>query len=288
MNQKFTFPRTSDNVQFNIDLLNELKVDFEVQHGTYTTTIITSEARSRYMMNEYSIRVFKCANMIKSDVLSSPLAKEIMESKYLKTNFGLSQNIKSYDAKDVLNIDITSAYATCLLNNGLITDKTYQIIKKLPKTERLPCVGMLATSHTKFFYSNGECVNIESFRSPTAPVFFYLIDEINYIMQNIQFLLGSSFIFYWVDGVFFDYNTPSEKVKQVEQYLSDSGYGYKYENVKDFSIDIDEQKIMLKMIKNNQNKQYTVGRDDVGKDVSEYLQNQIKKQKNKPKISQKK
>ena len=215
-------PRTSDNVQFNIDILNKLGVDFEVQHGTYTTTIITEEGKSRYMMNTYNNRVFRCASMIKSDVLKSDNAKEIMASKYLKTNFGVSQNKNSFHAKQVLNIDISSAYATCLVRNGLISEKTYGIIKKLPKTERLPCVGMLATSHTKFYYSNGECYNVDVYRAPTASVFFYLIDEINYIMQEIQFLLGVDFIFYWVDGIFFNYNTAPEKIQMIENFLIES------------------------------------------------------------------
>ena len=279
-------PRTSDNVQFNIDILNKLGVDFEVQHGTYTTTIITEEGKSRYMMNTYNNRVFRCASMIKSDVLKSDNEKEIMASKYLKNNFGVSQNKNSFHAKQVLNIDISSAYATCLVRNGLISEKTYGIIKKLPKTERLPCVGMLATSHTKFYYSNGECYNVDVYRAPTASVFFYLIDEINYIMQEIQFLLGVDFIFYWVDGIFFNYNTAPEKIQMIENFLIESGYTYKYEDVQDFKIDIDDKKMMLKMIKNNEPKQYIVGKDDVGESVKTYLNDMLKKQTIQPNINQ--
>jgi hypothetical protein len=279
-------PRTSDNVQFNIDILNKLGVDFEVQHGTYTTTIITEEGKSRYMMNTYNNRVFRCASMIKSDVLKSDNAKEIMASKYLKNNFGVSQNKNSFHAKQVLNIDISSAYATCLVRNGLISEKTYGIIKKLPKTERLPCVGMLATSHTKFYYSNGECYNVDVYRAPTASVFFYLIDEINYIMQEIQFLLGVDFIFYWVDGIFFNYNTAPEKIQMIENFLIESGYTYKYEDVQDFKMDIDDKKMMLKMIKNNEPKQYIVGKDDVGESVKTYLNDMLKKQTIQPNINQ--
>lgn len=278
-------PRTTDNVQFNIDILNKLNVDFIVQHGTYTTTIITEEGKARYMMNQYNNRVFMCANLIKTDVLKSENAKQIIEAKYLKSNFGVSQNVNSFQAKQVLNIDISSAYATCLYTNGLITDKTYATIKSLPKTERLPCVGMLATSHTKFYYRDGECYNVDVFRAPTAPVFFYLIDEINYIMQQIQFLLGVDFIFYWVDGVFFNYDTPPEKIQMIEQFLSDSGYDYKYEDVQDFKIEVDPKKMMIKMVKNNIPKQYIVGKDDVGESVKNYLNDLLKKQTIQPNIN---
>lgn len=286
MQQVINIPRTPENVQFNIDVLNSLGIPFEVQHGTYTTTIVSPNGKKRYMMNTYNNRVFRCAKMIKKDVENSPFAKEIMEAKYFKTNFGVSTNKKSYLAKKVLNIDITSAYATCLKNNGLITQKTYDFLKSLNKTERLPCVGMLATSHTKFKYENGECVNIDVYRSPTAPVFFYLIDEINYVMQTIEFYLGNKFIFYWVDGVFFDYNTSPKVVKQIEDFLTERGYDYKYEDVQDFKVEVDDTKMMINMIKNGDAKQYVVGLDNVGEEVKQYLHAQAKQQTKQPNINQ--
>jgi hypothetical protein len=277
--------RTAENIQFNIDVLNKLEVPFTVQNGTYTTTIITPTGKVRYMLNEYSIRVFKVATMIKNDVLKSELGKTIMETKYFKTNFGFSDNPKSYLSKQVLNIDITSAYATCLLNNGLITEKTYKALKKLPKTERLPCVGMLATSHTAYKYENGECIEVTSFRADTAAVFFFLIDEINYLMQNIQFILGKNYIFHWVDGIFFDYKTDSATVQEIERYLNEKGYEYKYEDVKDFKVETDNKKLVIKMIKNGISKQYTIGKDSVAKDLNKQLSELIKKQTQTPKTN---
>ncbi len=279
-------PRTSANVQFNIDLLNKVGLEFIVQHGTYTTTIIVGENKARYAMNSYSHRVFRCASLIKKDVEQSDLAKEIMESRYLKTNFGVSLDRKAYRAKEILNIDISSAYATCLYRYGLITEQTYKTIRTLPKKERLPCVGMLATSHTKFHYKNGICTALEPFRAKTANVFFFLIDEINYIMQQIQFLLGPRFVFYWVDGVFFDKQTEPDKIAQIEAYLNELGYEYKYDIVEDFRIDIDDKKMMLKMVKNGKPKQYIVGTDNVGEDIKNYINTELKLQKQQPIIIQ--
>jgi hypothetical protein len=275
-------PRDPQNIQANIDTLNNLKAKFVVQHGTYTTTIITDNKKVRYMMNSYHNRVFMCASLIKRDVLNSELAKQIMASEYVKMNFGFSKNPKSYNCKRVLNIDITSAYATCLLRNGLITEETYKILKSLPKTERLPCVGMLATSYTKFFYENGECVNVEMYRSPTANVFFFLIDEINAIMKSIEFYLGSKFIFYWVDGIFFDFNTDKNIIKEIEQFLTHHGYDYKYENVDDFNVTSDNENMVIQMIKNGESKEYTIGHDNVGESIKKYLNDKIKKQNNLP------
>lgn len=270
--------RTAKNIEFQINLLNKLMMPFEVQNGTYTTTIITQNGKTRYMMNTYSLSVFRVANMIKRDVLNSENAQKIIEAKYFKTNFGFSDSKKSYKAKQVLNIDITSAYATCLVQNKLITQKTYEALKKLSKKDRLPCVGMLATSHTKYFYENGECTNVDTFRSHTAPVFFYVIDEINYIMQNIQFLLGDKYIFHWVDGIFFDFNTDKKIIKMIEDFLTQQGYQYKYEDVQNFKVEADDKKMILKMIKNGSPKQYTIGKDNVSKELNRYLSDLIKKQ----------
>jgi len=277
--------RTAKNIQFQIDLLNRLKMPFEVQNGTYTTTIITANGKTKYMMNTYPIRVFQVANMIKRDVLKSPNAQAIIESKYFKSNFGFSESPKAYKAKQVLNIDITAAYATCLIQCGLITEKTYEALKRLPKKDRLPCVGMLATSHTKYFYEDGVCVNVDSFRSNTAPVFFYIIDEINYVMQNIQFLLGDKYIFHWVDGIFFDFKTDPKIITMVEEYLTEKGYQYKYEDVQNFKVESDDKKMILKMIKNGSPKQYTIGKDNVGKELNRYLSSLIKQQETTPKTN---
>ena len=278
-------PRTTENINFNIQILNMLNVPFEVQHGTYTTTIITEEKKVKYMMNSYNNRVFACAKIIKRDVLKSSKAQEIMADKFFKINYGFSNLVESYQAKRVLNIDISSAYASCLYNNKLITEATYQRISTLPKVERLPVVGMLATSYTKFIYDKGECIDVKVHRAETANVFFYLIDEINYIMQEIRHLLGNYFIFYWVDGVFFSEETPKSTIKEVEHFLLELGYRYKYEAVRDFSIDSTKKSLIIKMNKNNEFKQYSINHDNVGDSVKNYLLKGIKQQETTPNVT---
>lgn len=282
---QLTIPRTTENINFNIQILNMLNVAFEVQHGTYTTTIVTEEKKVKYMMNSYNNRVFACAKLIKRDVLKSPKAQEIMADKFFKINYGFSNLVESYEAERVLNIDISSAYASCLVNNNLITLETYERISRLPKVERLPVVGMLATSYTKFIYDKGECIDVKVHRADTANVFYYLIDEINYVMQEIRHLLGKHFIFYWVDGVFFDEKTPKETIKEVELFLLELGYSYKYEAVKDFRIDSNQKSLIIKMNKNNEFKQYSIHHDNVGESVKHYLLKGIKQQETTPNVT---
>ena len=101
-------------------------------------------------------------------------------------------------------------------------------------------------------------------------------------MQTIQYQLGSRFIFYWVDGIFFDYNTDKQTVKLVEEFLMYQGYDYKYENVDDFKIVQDDNNLVIQMLKNKEYKEYTIGKDNVGDAIKTYLNENIKKQKNKP------
>jgi hypothetical protein len=76
--------------------------------------------------------------MIKSDVLKSENANAIIEAKYFKTNFGFADSPKAYKAKQVLNIDITSAYATCLVQNGLISvNENFKLVTMINKIEKL-------------------------------------------------------------------------------------------------------------------------------------------------------
>ena len=86
--------------------------------------------------------------------------------------------------------------------------------------------------------------------------------------------------------MFFNFDTAPEKIQKIENFLTNNGYDYKYENVQDFKIDIDDKKLMLKMVKNNIPKQYIVGKDDIGESVKTYLNEQLKKQTIQPNINQ--
>jgi hypothetical protein len=150
---------------------------------------------------------------------------------------------------ELLNIDIKGAYATCLFANGLVTQKTYEYLMKLPKDERLPCVGMLARSYIHYQYDDGQLLDVSMFRAETAEIFFYLIAQIDIIMREIKFILGNYFVFYWVDGIFFRFDTPKHIVKRVEDLLMHSGYNYRYEKIENFmyqNIDGDVRTMFLK------------------------------------------
>lgn len=268
------FKRDTASFESYVEFLKANKKTFTIRHGTYTTFVETEHGKNKYETAKFNNRVFIAANMIKRDVRQSELGREIMTKYHSKVNFGHRQDIKPFEAPRVLNIDISSAYATCLLNSGLITQETFEYVKRLRKEERLPAVGMLARSACYWEYSAGECTNIHVDRADTAEVFFYLIEEINLLMQSIQWELGRHFYFYWVDGVFFDYDTPRALVTKAEAILIEAGYRYKYELVEDFRLTKDKRDVFrVNMIKNGEQKQYQFSTRNEGRDITAYLSN---------------
>ena len=266
------YERDAQALKNYVKFLRDNKKSFVVKHGTYTTTIETEFGKNKYETHQFSNRVFIAASMIKKDVINSNVGKEIIEGVHEKINFGYHQKLEPFSAKEVFNIDISGAYATCLYVNGLITDKTYKYLKTLRKDERLPSVGMLARTACHWKYEKGECVDIVVERSQTAQVFYYLIEEINNVMRGIQWELGKNFYFYWVDGVFFDAKTPKQLIKNVENLLIRKNYQFKYEKVENFKLSRNNKDVYtIDMVKNGEHKKYQFSQTNNGKEIAKYL-----------------
>lgn len=253
-------------------LLRDAGKKFTVRHGTYTTTLETDTGKRKFMTHNFAERVFIAAKMIRRDVLQSESAAEIMAVKHAKMNFGHREALMPFSAKEVLNIDISSAYATTLWLSGMITEKTYQYLQSLRKEERLPAIGMLAKSSVVFDYEGGKCVNIDVSRRDTHQIFFYLIEEVNLVMQSIAWELGRHYYFHWVDGVFFSRDTPRNLVARAEDILADRGYRFKYENVTDFQLKKSKQGLYsISMVKNGEHKLYQFHQTNNANEIKKFL-----------------
>lgn len=266
-----TLKRTPEAIKWIQDSLAISDIDYVLKHGTYTTSIEHSMGTIKLMLNNFHNRVFCASQMVKKDCKESVNGQQIMTSTYQKKNFDSNSKIDNIKYDSCFNIDLSSAYAYCLLNSGLITKKTFNYLTKLRKIERLTAVGMLATSHVKYFYSGGKCVDFKPHREPTAQIFFYLIDEINYLMQDIKWILGNDFIFYWVDGVFIKPTCPKHKIQKVENLLTSMLYPYKYEKVENFSVNRIQDKVIINMIKNDETKRYEFSTGEIGRELGKII-----------------
>ena len=263
--------RKPQNVDEIVNFFNKLGDSYRIHHGTYSTVIETENGKVKFAGTKFNNRVFIAAKLVVKDVLNSERGPIIMQTNWPRSNFQNKENMQPFRAKKILNIDISGAYASCLKVNELITDKTFNYLQKLKKDERLPAVGMLARTFTVFTYECGELTDVEVQRSATAQVFFYLIAEINNVMQAVEYELGKYFYFYWVDGIFFSYDTPGHIVKAVEAILADRGYKFKYESVENFSLKRSRDIYTINMIKNGENKTYKFTDSQIGRDITHIL-----------------
>lgn len=171
--------------------------------------------------------------------------------------------------KKVLNIDIKSAYPTCLFNNGFLDKKTLRYLEKevlqklvenfskynkIPikkinweqmnsirnrwKEIRLKSVGMLATRTLDVLFTPGrkkskwkstKLVEDNYLRS----VFLFAQYEIGRVMTKIAKAYGKDFLFMWVDGIYVKHNAGTKKAEKI---LKEFNYRWSTTVLKDFKV----------------------------------------------------
>jgi hypothetical protein len=126
--------------------------------------------------------------------------------------------------KNVAEADITKAYYQTARNLGLISDEFYRECLNLPKNERLRLLGTIATQKFVSEYKNGKRTKIDiKVDKDLRRAWFIICDHVAEVMTEISEKLGSSFLFYWVDGIYF---TDTQKARQV---IRKSGEKYNFE-----------------------------------------------------------
>jgi hypothetical protein len=248
--------RDVETIKKIVQMYKDMKLDFCIKNSSYSTIIETETNQVRFITNNYSNAVFMAAQKIKSDVTKSDLGKSIMAGHYSTSNYDSANGQPDGRWDKIINIDITSAYATCLLNSKLISKETYLFLQKIPKTERLPAMGMLARNQLIINFEKGEPVSNERFTADTAQIFFYIISEINKMMQTVMQMAGDHFLFYWVDGVFLKQDIPVKLLDQIENVFLHKNYAVKYESVKDLEWKREEDSVVITMNKNGESKRY--------------------------------
>src|SRR5690349_12206428 len=129
-----------EQIENYIDLHKKMKIPFEMTLTNYTTRIKSDYKDIHFLRSAQSKQMFAAYAMLKKDVTKKPVP--VVDQNALSYySIGFNQSSKH---QTVYNIDIKSAYATCLFVNGYISKKTFAYLNKLPKLDRLAAVGMLA------------------------------------------------------------------------------------------------------------------------------------------------
>jgi hypothetical protein len=265
----FKNPQLQESI---IKQYKEAGLDFQVKHSNYNTQIIGQESVIKFIQTEHSIKVFIAYNKIVADLKKSDKTVEILQGDWSTENFDSKNGLKPCSYKTVLNLDITSAYPYCLFINKLICLDTFNYLMALPKNERLPAIGMIAKKSVWIDYQKGKATTWDVKTGEYANIFFFVIQQITDLMAWAADIAGDDFLFYWVDGIFLKPTISKKKLQEITGIFAEQGYYYKYENVKNFSVVRENDKLYINMIKNGDEKPYTMYDKNLARNFTKVLQ----------------
>jgi hypothetical protein len=265
----FKNPQLQESI---IKQYKEAGLDFQVKHSNYNTQIIGQESVIKFIQTEHSIKVFIAYNKIVADLKKSDKTVEILQGDWSTENFDSKNGLKPCSYKTVLNLDITSAYPYCLFINKLIGLDTFNYLMALPKNERLPAIGMIAKKSVWIDYQKGKATTWDVKTGEYANIFFFVIQQITDLMAWAADIAGDDFLFYWVDGIFLKPTISKKKLQEITGIFAEQGYYYKYENVKNFSVVRENDKLYINMIKNGDEKPYTMYDKNLARNFTKVLQ----------------
>lgn len=157
----------------------------------------------------------------------------------------------------VFNIDLKSAYATILFNDGFISSETFSYLSNLPKHDRLASVGMLASKKKDFgFDKKGRVISYEHTISPLENFFYYAVERTFEIMQNLKSILRDVYLFTWVDGIYFVPHM--ERLVQCEDYLRRIGFRYSEEILSDWNVRVVSGAVKVRFVKEGVMKSFSL------------------------------
>ena len=108
-----------------------------------------------------------------------------------------------HEFKNVIELDITSAYYQAAFNLGYISKEFFDRCKSIPKPWRLRLIGSIATAKDVFTYEKGKMVNhIVKKNKKNRRMWGNIVAYVDSCMAGVKDIIGKDFLFYWVDGIF--------------------------------------------------------------------------------------
>lgn len=241
-----------NNARIHINYMTEAKEDFTLTSSNYTTQIETLENKWKYVANIQSNRTFAAFAKIKSD-LKGKIIPNIDRNDliYFQHDFKESMYIES-----VINVDIKSAYATVLRNDGFISEKTFKYLQKATKPERLASVGMLASKKEIFEFKSGIPISAEEKISENSGLFFHAVQRTYEVMSELKKICERNYLYTWVDGIYFLPNDNSRF--RCINYLSDLNFKYSVDVLEEFEVKVKPESILVTFKKDGKRKVFNL------------------------------
>tara|TARA_E500000318_G_scaffold23707_1_gene24054 strand:- start:1849 stop:2688 length:840 start_codon:yes stop_codon:yes gene_type:complete len=265
----------NQSLQLLVKGMRRRGLDFSITETNYTTTLICGKQSYKFVSKPMNKPTFLVSQMLYSAVKKSNILGKIkpQDSKYFQTY----HHIKDIFDQEVLNIDIKNAYPTVLKNLGIADEKLLKRLSQLSKPNRLACLGMLAQQKTTYQYKGTKIVNSFTKEKETRPLFLYLVQKIDNLMQEIAMIAGEYFIFYWVDGIYLRSDIPDSILNEITKKIKQDNYRYHFDILTEFNIWQDGDKLLVLFKKDGKEKTFQLRdsqKEENWKNLLEHLVNQ--------------
>lgn len=255
--------------------LHHCNIDFVVK-TTSSSTII-----------EYSDKYGKCKRIFCDGLFMS--IKEMILQKKLKKHIKNRNNEKDINYKNqrisynrfdrslnylletsgdylefpnILEMDMTKAYYKMARNLDYISEEIYQICLKVPKHIRLRLIGSIATHKIIEKYENKKLKNIQITEDEELrEIWFHICYEVGKVMEECAEAIQDYFIFYWVDGIYFQRdkrfstkNDPSQQI--IQNIFQKSNLDFSVNELNKISLQNYNKHLTLKCYKNGKVKSH--------------------------------
>lgn len=220
----------SDLDEATKEIISEYK-NVTIESTSYTKKIITTEGVNYLFCSDHIGKNTFIANQkIKTDLKNGNFVP--FEAPKQINYFGFNQNI-DFNQKELICVDINSAYPTELKRQNFITDETYKYLTtNIDKIDRLRSLGMLATVKIIEEVKNQKLMSINLKEKETGCVFFQTSFNIGELLNEIFLSYPNYCFFYWVDGIFIK----PELQNLVTDYFAQHGFEYKIENIENLQV----------------------------------------------------
>ena len=125
--------------------------------------------------------------------------------------------------ENVYEVDLNSAYWNFAYKEGIISKDIYEKGLTVSKPTRLAALGALAKNVYKWNFDGKQWHISKPVEGEKANYFFRCCQLTGEIMNELKYVSGSDFIFFWVDAILFK---PSS-LHLIEQYLQLNELPYK-------------------------------------------------------------
>lgn len=220
---------SASDYEYYIELAQKSNMPFTLTESNYRIQIESAFINRVFNKNMLGKMAFVAGRKIESDIKKTGL--ETPNISYTR-NYLFSNDLNR--SEKIYCIDLKSAYAQTLYNFGLISENTLSLLSKIRKPDRLAAVGMLASNSYVYTCKGDKTLSTEHKRKITSGWFFFCVAEIQKLMENIAAIIGKSFIFFWVDGIFFENKKDFTVISEI---IKKTGYGYTVENCTNYFYD---------------------------------------------------